>query len=252
MNARLRWWKFNYQILRLFGIVPSKFIFNYRIKGEGSIPEARPLMLVPVHRTSVDIYAISDVTSKMISYVSTDTFGHSRGINALQKFVTKTLGSVVWEETAIANSRMRAVALARDVELRLDQRLIVAAFTQGQYQPFSVDSIEDGLPGLLQRYESRYLKRHGEQLRIPIVPVGLEYDYHDRGLEFSKTGERLARFIPYFPRWTVPAFGSRITVRFGEPEYFDDRSPQEVTASVMRKAAELSNIPFNVKSLPRR
>lgn len=246
MNFKLRWWRCNYQALRYGIVAPAKIILDYDLVVEGSIPESRPVLLTPVHRTSIDIYAISYALGDLVSYVSTDTFGHSRFANAVQKQITVALGSVVWEQSAIKNERQRAVVLTREVEQRLASNLVVAVFTQGRYQPHAVESIEDGLLGMLQRYEARYKRAHGEYRPIPIVPVGIEYDFKGQGLQFAKTADRLARFIPQFPRWTVPAFGSTVTVRFGEPEFLDGRSPQKVTANVMRRAAELSNIPFRV------
>ncbi len=246
MNLKLRWWKCNTQLLRFGVVAPAKIVFGYDLRVEGSLPEKRPVLLAPVHRTSIDIYAISYAIREMVSYVSTDSFGHSRFANAVQKQLTTALGSVVWEQNAISNERQRAVVLTRAVEQRLSEDLIVAVFTQGKYQPQAVDSIEDGLVGMLQRYETRYERQNGTKVQVPIVPVGIEYDFEGTGLQFAKTADRLARVIPMFPRWTVPSFGSNVTVRFGSPEYIDGRSPEAVTHSVMHKAAELSNIPFKV------
>lgn len=248
MNVRKRWWQLNYHALRLAVIKPSKVMLRMGLQVEGRIPDARPVMLAPVHRTSVDTFAISYAIGDMISYVSTDSFGHSRVANAVQKWLTTALGSIIWEQRGIPNSRMRAIALARAFEQRLDHRLIVAAFTQGKYQPHSVDSIEDGLIGLLRRYEVRLERQSGHGFKIPIVPVGIEYDYEGRGLEYARTADVLAKYIPYFPRWTSPALGSKITVRFGEPHYFGELSTEDLTRTVMREAARLSNIPFNVDS----
>lgn len=244
IDFRRHWWRTNYQVIR-FGVVkPWNRILRFNMQSEGVIPDSRPILLVPVHRTSVDIFAISHVAREFVSYVSTDDFGHSRLANGFQKFMTSALGSIVWQHKGISNRRARALTLARDVEQRLDHRMIVAAFTQGEYQPHSVDSIEDGLVGLLKRYERRFYRDSGQELRIPIVPVGLDYDLNDSGLVFSNFGKRLADRLPLFPRWTVPACGSNITVRFGDPQYLDDRDPADVTESVMQQAAELSNIPY--------
>ena len=246
MSFKLRWWRCNYQALRYAVVAPAKIVLGYDLFVEGSIPESRPVLLVPVHRTSIDIYAISYALGDLVSYVSTDAFGHSSLANAVQKQLTMALGSVVWEESAIRNERERAVVLTRQVEQRLAYELVVAVFAQGQYQPHAVETIEDGILGMLQRYEARYQRIHGERKSIAIVPVGIEYDFEGQGLKFARTADRLAKLIPMFPRWTVPAFGSTVTVRFGEPQYLDSRSPQNVTADVMRQAAELSKIPFRV------
>ena len=164
----------------------------------------------------------------------------------VQKHLTRALGSVIWQESGIANERARAVALARDVEDRLDRRLIVAAFTQGEYQYDSVDSIEDGLIGLLRRYDVRHLKKKGHEVRIPIVPVGIEYDRKGKGLKQSGVGKWMSKHVPLFPNWTIPGFRTKIVVRFGKPHYFDGQSPREMTELVMEEAARLSNIPYNV------
>jgi hypothetical protein len=138
------------------------------------------------------------------------------------------------------------VALAHDVEDKLDRRLIVAAFTQGEFQPHSVESVEDGLIGLLRRYETRYEKEKGHELRIPIVPVGIEYEKDANGFERSRALQWLSGHVPQFPDWTVPAIGSKVVVRFGEAHYFDGRSPRELTEVVMREAADLSDIPYDI------
>lgn len=246
LGMRRKWWKTNYHAFRLGIITPWKRILRYEMRFEGSIPNTRPVMLVPVHRTSIDIFAISHVAKDFISYVSTDDFGHNRLANTAQERLTSALGSIVWHENGMSNRRARAVALARDVEKRLDDRLIIAAFTQGEYQPQSVDTIEDGLIALLKRYEGRHFKQSGQKFRIPIVPVGLEYDLNKKGLVHSRFARRLADYVPLIPRWTVPAIGSKITVRFGTPHYLDDQEPEELTRTVMREAAALSNIPYNV------
>lgn len=239
-------WRANYQSFRFGVIKPWHRILRYDMKAEGTIPDTRPVMLVPVHRTSMDIFAISHVAREFISYVSTDNYGHNRFTNRLQKHLTSSFGSIVWQQNGISNPRARALALARGIGNRLDQRMIIAAFTQGKYQPHSVDTIEDGLVGLIKRYEHRRLIRSGEEIRIPIIPVGLEYDLNGDGLVFSNIARRFADRIPLFPRWSVPAFGTKITVKFGTPQYLDDQSPTELTRDVMRQAAELSNIPYQV------
>ncbi len=246
MSLKMRWLRFKYNSFRRFVIVPWWFIFRYKLRIEGYVPATRPVMLAPVHRTAIDTFAISYSTPKIVSFVSTDTFGHSWLINALQRRATTSLGSVVWKESGISNSRQRAVVLTKAVGQKLSEDLIVAAFTQGRYQSHAVESIEEGIIGMVRRYASRHNKLTGQELRVQVIPVGIEYDFRGRGLVFSKTAERLARFIPLFPKWPVPAFGSKITVRFGEPHYSDDGSPVDVTRSVMQEAAALSNIPFSV------
>jgi hypothetical protein len=153
---------------------------------------------------------------------------------------------VIWHEDGIGNPRKRAIVLAKDVGDRLDRRLITAAFTQGEYQYDSVKSIEEGLIGLLKRYETRHLKQKGHELKIPVVPVGIEYDRKGKGLEQSAVGKWITRWIPFTPNWTIPALRTKIIVRFGTPQYFENQTPRELTESVMKEAARLSNIPYEV------
>lgn len=246
MGLKENWWRFNYHMMRLVNIPVLKKALLLQSEVEGEIPNIRPIMLAPVHRTSADVYALAHVSKEFVSFVSTDSFGHNRLINYLQKHATKAMGSVIWQEDGIANPRKRAVALAHDVEDRLDRRLIVAAFTQGEYQFDSVDSIEDGLIGLLRRYERRHLKEKGHELRIPIVPVGIEYDRKGRGLKQSRLSRFLSKRIPFYPQWTIPALRTKIIVRFGTPHYFDELTTRQLTEKVMREAAELSDIPYEV------
>ena len=201
-------------------------------------------MLAPVHRTSADVFALAESSSEFISFVSTDSFGHNGVINFIQKQMTTAIGTVVWHEAGIDNPRKRAVVLAKDVEDRLDRRLITAAFTQGEYQFDSVESIEEGLIGLLKRYETRHLKQKGHELKIPIVPVGIEYNRKGDGLEQSAVGRWLSKWIPFTPNWTIPAFRTRITVRYGSPHYFEGQTVRELAEEVMKEAAELSRIPY--------
>ncbi len=203
-------------------------------------------MLAPVHRTSADVFALAHVSGELISFVSTDSFGHNGVINFIQKNATAAMGTVIWHEKGIHNPRKRAIVLAKDVEDRLDRRLITAAFTQGEYQYDSVKSIEEGLIGLLKRYETRHLKQKGHELKIPVVPVGIEYDRKGKGLEQSAVGKWITRWIPFTPNWTIPALRTKIIVRFGTPQYFENQTPRELTESVMKEAARLSNIPYEV------
>ncbi len=203
-------------------------------------------MLAPVHRTSADVFALAHVSGELISFVSTDSFGHNGVINFIQKNATAAVGTVIWHEEGIHNPRKRAIVLAKDVEDRLDRRLITAAFTQGEYQYDSVKSIEEGLIGLLKRYETRHLKQKGHELKIPVVPVGIEYDRKGKGLEQSAVGKWITRWIPFTPNWTIPALRTKIIVRFGTPQYFENQTPRELTESVMKEAARLSNIPYEV------
>lgn len=248
MGIKENWWRFNYHTVRLAAIPTAKQMMRISLRSEGEIPNIRPVFLAPVHRTSVDIYAMARVTGEFISFVSTDSFGHSRIINYVQRHSTKALGSVIWQKNGIVNARHRAVALAHDVEDRLDRRLIVAAFTQGEFQPHSVESVEEGLIGLLRRYEIRHEKEKGHELRIPIVPVGIEYEKNRNGFEQSGAMRWMSRHVGQFPNWTVPAIGSKVVVRFGQPHYFDGRSACQLTDIVMREAASLSDIPYNVRS----
>lgn len=247
MGIKENWWRLNYHAVRLVAIPVVKRAMRIKIRAEGELPITRPLLLAPVHRTSVDTYAITNVVDEFISYVSTDRFGHSGIVNYFQKQGTRAIGSVIWQSGGITNTRQRAVALAHDVEDRLDRRLIVAAFTQGEYQTMSVESIEDGLVGLLRRYEVRNQQDKRHDIRIPVVPVGIYYDRKGQGFGLSKTIKWLTEHVPFFPRWVVPSFGTEIVVRFGELQYFEDRSAREVTDIVMREAARLSGIPYHAQ-----
>jgi hypothetical protein len=217
LGLKENWWRFNYHTFRhtFIPIAKRSLLLSSRIEGE--IPIIRPIMLAPVHRTSADVFAIANVTGEFISFVSTDSFGHNAVINFVQKNMTAAMGTVIWQESGTDNPRKRAVELAKDVEDRLDRRLITAAFTQGEYQYDSVDSVEEGLIGLLKRYQDRHLKQKGHELRIPIVPVGIEYDRKGRGLEQSNVGRWIEKWIPFTPNWTIPALRTRITVKFGTP-----------------------------------
>ena len=246
MGVKENWWRFNYHVLRLGFIPVSKRALLLSSRVEGEIPNIRPILLAPVHRTSADVFALAHVLGELISFVSTDSFGHNGVINFIQKNATAAMGTVIWHEEGIHNPRKRAIVLAKDVEDRLDRRLITAAFTQGEYQYDSVTSIEEGLIGLLKRYETRHLKQKGHELKIPVVPVGIEYDRKGKGLEQSAVGKWIARWIPFTPNWTIPALRTKIIVRFGTPQYFENQTPRELTESVMKEAARLSNIPYEV------
>ena len=80
-DFRRRWWEANHQVLRYGLINPARWIMWPNSHSEGTIPDTRPLLLVPVHRTSIDIYAISLFIRKFVAYVSTDSFGHNRDAN---------------------------------------------------------------------------------------------------------------------------------------------------------------------------
>ena len=246
MGVKDNWWRFNYHVIRLGFIPVTKRALLLSSRVEGEIPNIRPILLAPVHRTSADVFALAHVSGELISFVSTDSFGHNGVINFIQKNATAAMGTVIWHEEGIHNPRKRAIVLAKDVEDRLDRRLITAAFTQGEYQYDSVKSIEEGLIGLLKRYETRHLKQKGHELKIPVVPVGIEYDRKGKGLEQSAVGKWITRWIPFTPNWTIPALRTKIIVRFGTPQYFENQTPRELTESVMKEAARLSNIPYEV------
>ena len=247
---REKWWRFNYWLLKTVVVPVAKLILRIDTEVVGELPVTRPVFLAPVHRTSVDIYAVGYVTDEFISFVSTDSFGHNRYVNWIQKQLTRSLGSVIWQQRGQVNVRQRAVLLARDVDDRLDRRFVVAAFTQGEYQPHSVDTLEDGLLGLLSRYERRHRIQKGHDLHIPIVPVGITYDHNGQGLTFSRTFRWLADHVPLFPAWSIPTIKSKIVVTFGQPHYFDGRNSVQLTEVVMRSAAELSGMPYEVDSAP--
>jgi|TARA_B100001105_G_C22382722_1_gene440425 hypothetical protein len=246
LGVKENWWRFNYHVIRLGFIPVTKRALLLSSRVEGEIPNIRPILLAPVHRTSADVFALAHVSGELISFVSTDSFGHNGVINFIQKNATAAMGTVIWHEEGIHNPRKRAIVLAKDVEDRLDRRLITAAFTQGEYQYDSVKSIEEGLIGLLKRYETRHLKQKGHELKIPVVPVGIEYDRKGKGLEQSAVGKWITRWIPFTPNWTIPALRTKIIVRFGTPQYFENQTPRELTESVMKEAARLSNIPYEV------
>ena len=246
MGVKENWWRFNYHVIRLGFIPVTKRALLLSSRVEGEIPNIRPILLAPVHRTSADVFALAHVLGELISFVSTDSFGHNGVINFIQKKASAATGTVIWHEEGIDNPRKRAIVLAKDVEDRLDRRLITAAFTQGEYQYDSVTSIEEGLIGLLKRYETRHLKQKGHELKIPVVPVGIEYDRKGKGLEQSAVGKWITRWIPFTPNWTIPALRTKIIVRFGTPQYFENQTPRELTESVMKEAARLSNIPYEV------
>jgi hypothetical protein len=244
LGLKENWWRFNYHTLRLGFIPVAKRALLLRSSSEGEIPNIRPIMLAPVHRTSADVFAIAEASKEFVSFVSTDSFGHNKLINFVQKTWTTAIGTVIWHEAGIDNPRKRAVELAKDVEDRLDRRLITAAFTQGEYQFDTVESIEEGLIGLLKRYETRHLKQKGHELRIPIVPVGIEYNRGGRGLQQSTVGRWIEKWIPFTPNWTIPALRTRITVRYGKAHYFEGQTPRDLAEEVMKEAAELSRIPY--------
>ena len=246
MGLKENWWRFNYHVIRLGFIPVAKRALLLSSRVEGEIPNIRPIMLAPVHRASADVFALAEISGEFISFVSTDSFGHNGVINFIQKQITSNVGTVIWQEDGIGNPRKRAVELAKNVEDRLDRRLITAAFTQGEYQYDSVESIEEGLIGLLRRYETRHLKQKGHELRIPIVPIGIEYDRKGKGLEHSAVGKWISKWIPFTPNWSVPALRTKVTIRIGKAHYFEGQTPREMTEIVMKEAAELSNIPYEV------
>jgi 1-acyl-sn-glycerol-3-phosphate acyltransferase len=221
---------------------------NYTVKFEGKLPEQRPLVLAPVHRAAVDMYAVSAVAGEFIAFVSTDAFGHGRVANRIQHALTTLLGSIVWPESHKVSARAKAVRLARDVDRRLDSRLILGIFVQGEYQPNSVETVEDGLIGLIKRYELRKVRIGNGREVIPIVPVGISYESPQGGLVQSKFALWLSKFVPLFPLWSVPARGTHITVHFGEPKFIGDTKTEELTSNLMQDAAVLSGIPFNKDS----
>ena len=153
MRLKEKWWRFNYRLLRVVVVPVAKRILRVQTDVVGELPVTRPVFLAPVHRTSIDIYAVGVAAGEFVSFVSTDSFGHGRCVNWLQKQLTRSLGSVIWHQRGLVRARHRAVLLARDVDDRLNRSLNVAAFAQGEYQPYSVNTIEDGLLGLLARYE---------------------------------------------------------------------------------------------------
>ena len=134
MGVKENWWRFNYHVIRLGFIPVTKRALLLSSRVEGEIPYIRPILLAPVHRTSADVFALAHVSGELISFVSTDSFGHNGVINFIQKNATAAMGTVIWHEEGIHNPRKRAIVLAKDVEDRLDRRLITAAFTQGEYQ----------------------------------------------------------------------------------------------------------------------
>lgn len=227
-------WKTAYHATRMGVVVPLRTILRASATLEGVLPPMRPLYLAPVHRTPADTGAIGSVIPEYISYVSTDSFGNKRWINAVQECWTLAMGGVILtqidETRPLRERREETVRIGRnlrsDMFERLDRRLIIAGFSQGEYQRNDVSSINHGLFNILQRWEEI------NKVRVPIVPVGLDYG-----------GD--VKMLPHMPRWQVPDFGTRITVRLGEPVHFEDKSSVQLADIVMREAAQLSRIPYN-------
>jgi len=237
-------WKFNFHFLRLFIVPTIRLLMNYTVEFEGKLPGQRPLVLAPVHRSAVDMYAVAAVAGEFIAFVSTDAFGHGRIANRVQHLLTTLLGSIVWSVSLKVSARAKAVTLARDVERRLDSGLILGIFVQGEYQPDSVETVEEGLVGLVKRYENRKTKLDASYHPTPIIPVGISYESPEGGLVQSKFANWLSKYVPLFPSWTAPARGTKITVRFGEPTHVANARPSELSNNLMREAAALSGIPF--------
>lgn len=217
---------------------------NYKTSVSGTLPDTRPLFLAPVHRAATDTYAIGDATKEFVAFVSTDTYGHNRVANWAQKIATKALGSVVWQESGLPNKRARAIALTRDVDYRINKGMIVGFFAQGEYQPNSVDSIEPGLFGMLQRYKNRKTNPIGIDSEVTVIPVGISYDRNGAGFVQSRFSDFLSKYVLLFPQWSVPARNTRVVVTFGTAQQFGSEDADEFTARIMQEAARLSKIPY--------
>ena len=99
MRLNEKWWRANYQLLRLAVVPVAKRILRVQTDVVGELPVTRPVFLAPVHRTSVDIYAVGAAAAEFVSFVSDDSFGHRRCVNWLQEQLTRSLGSVIWPGT---------------------------------------------------------------------------------------------------------------------------------------------------------
>ncbi|MCH8911718.1 MAG: hypothetical protein IH867_13405 [Chloroflexi bacterium] len=128
--------------------------------------------------------------------------------------------------------------------------MIVGFFAQGEYQQDSVETIEPGLFGLLQRYSSRTAQPFRFGKEVTVVPVGLSYDCRGRGLAQSRFVDFLNKYVPLFPHWSVPARNTHVKVSFGAPRQFGGEDVGEFTARIMMEAARLSDIPYNVSAVP--
>lgn len=108
------------------------------------------------------------------------------------------------------------------------QNLIVAFMNNQNPHHVSLDELKPGIVTLVKRYEISH-----QQTQVSFIPVGIEY----------KAPKHLPKMLPapfsHFPPW-----GTEITVRFGEPEYFVGRTPKELVEIVMRESANLSNLSF--------
>jgi hypothetical protein len=208
-------WERDYAVVSVLTGIAHKSL--YRLVVEGDIPKSGPRMLIAPHQFSLDAISIMRAVDDKVVFIYGKYDGRKRRI--IDAAIDR-IGSIQ------ANSRH--VQRRRFFE-HMNEETVIAGFPQGIFQVAGVESVSDGIVHLGRMYEAH------TGSSVAFIPAGIEYGHTNR----------LPKRAP-IPVFNFPFPSTKVTVRFGQPEFLDGRTPAELTEVVMRESARLSNLPYNV------
>jgi len=201
----------------LYGVTRAVTGFLYRaalydLKVEGDIPRRGSRVLMSVHQNSLDSIALMQAVDEQLHFV----YNSQVDIWPISKLLD-TVGAVSASDKFIQYKRLFHI---------LDRKGVIVNYPQGRLEAGQVSDLRYSVSRLLAMYT-------GPERPLSVIPVGIE----------QVTPSRLPDMVPT-PLFHFPFFGTQVTVRFGTPISFENRDAEDLTQTVMREAAELSNLPY--------
>lgn len=207
-----------------FFLPSGKFLFNrvYQVEIEGKSVNEGPSLMVGTHLFPMEPFAVVAAASRFKPI-------YMRGSFELVQLFARFFG-IPSNSDNFENEFYKA----------FDERRVALAFPEGDMpgrvkRRFSKDSTVQPNTLLVNRFSPdifELCKNYEENkgIRIKYQPVGFEYDEE----------------VVYSPYWeSVPKFGTRIVVRFGDVQYSGVRDAYSLAKDLMAEAARLSAREFD-------
>lgn len=210
----------NYARMRAF----TNFLFDrfYRIQTEGELPVDGARVIVLPHQCSLDGPALIRAIDEPISFVYRQT--------AFLKMpflgVVQAAGGIKVSECYVHVKRLFS---------HFDNNRLIAIFPQGLFETSRVTQFRCNLDGLIDLYWRKTAKE------VTIIPAGLKYESPSYALAN----------LP-LPLFKFPFPGTRVTLTFGQPRLRNTSGLENLTETVMREAAALSELSYNGEPLHRK
>jgi 1-acyl-sn-glycerol-3-phosphate acyltransferase len=176
---------FLFCLFRMLVIRPSlKFLYKFKIEGKENIPQKGPVIFICKHQSWVDLFAVSELTSRQMNYVAKrelfeNLFGDFEGslLEKIGKAILPMTSGGLWGMGAIPIDREhpeKMVSSFKYIKELLVQDEFLVFFPEGRTVPDIMGEFKKGMIKLLLNMNKR------AEIPFTFIPVGISYSKKDK------------------------------------------------------------------------